>query len=111
MNSARLAVPHTLIAIICSNLLQLRHARRTELICEALGWVLLPIVLHAARQAGFFTNAKASDVSSLRSRSLWQIGGGIAILSLCRAEAEVVWILVSPICSPTSFTVLDSKTD
>jgi hypothetical protein len=95
MRDASCVVPFTAILILCSTLLQFRYARLTELTSEALCWTLLPILIRFARDVGIFAKSGTEKHASTRSKSPWIIAGGIAVTSLCKTKADILWILVS----------------
>jgi hypothetical protein len=94
MSDPSRVVAFTAVAIFCSQLLQSRQYRRTELISEALCWLLVPILLVFGRHVGIFSKQNTPKQYSQRGRSLCIIAGSIAVFNLCKAEADILWILV-----------------
>jgi hypothetical protein len=94
-------VGYSAVVILSSLLLQIRYARRIELFSEGLCWLAVPLLVRL--RVGESEYSKLEDgldgLSSKYNKSirwpLWSIAWGLAIVCLCRAEAEVSWILVS----------------
>jgi hypothetical protein len=90
-------VGFTTIAIVCSLLLQTRFAKRTKLLSKALCWIILPALIAFARRFNFFTKPDNTyeKYQTTPRWPVWVTAIGIAVAGLCKAEAEVAWILVS----------------
>jgi hypothetical protein len=95
MSDGSRLVGFTAVFILCSILLQSRYARRTELLSEALCWFLLPFLIELERRIGISSKSNNDHHHSVRQSSLWMIAGGIAVSCLCKAEADILWIMVS----------------
>jgi hypothetical protein len=91
-------VSHVVISvtvfIVCSLLLQSRHAKRTHVLSEALSWLLLRVLFKFGHHFGVHAKRDAYPRPSVHWSSLWIFGACIALSSVCRAEADVLWILV-----------------
>lgn len=95
MNEAIPATIGTALFIICSLGLQSRHMRRGEVAYEAACWALVPLFLNVARRLNLLPERDVEKQVTARSMKLWVIAISITISSLCKAEADVRWILVS----------------